>query len=123
MPSTTNFGCVGLPPVTSGAYLSPRKPTSLKRPFAAVRITNGGRSPLYSLSFIIATTAPIAGYTSPPPGLRPVCMRYVAVSWPKCGWVIDLITEKRLPHFASSGHHWCRVSPGTFVEIAFSPLL
>ena len=44
-PSTMNFGVFGLPPVTSGAYWSPRNPTSLKRPFAPVRITNGGRSP------------------------------------------------------------------------------
>ena len=122
-PSTTNFGWFGLPPVTSGAYWSPRKPTSLKRPFAPVRITNGGRSPEYVFDFIIATTAPIAGYTSPPPGLRPVCMRYVAVSWPKCGWVIVRMNEQRFAHLARFGHHSCTFMPGTTVSIALRPLL
>ena len=61
MPSTTKFAELGFPPVTSGAYRSPRKPPSLKRPFADVRITNGGKSPRYSFPFIIAITAPIAG--------------------------------------------------------------
>ena len=45
MPSTSNCFALARPPVTSGAYASPRKPTSEKRPFALVRITNGGSSP------------------------------------------------------------------------------
>jgi len=38
-------------------------------------------------------SAPSAGNVTPPPGLRPVCMRYVAVSCPKNGCVIERMIE------------------------------
>ena len=36
---------------------------------------------------------------------------------------MDRITEKRFPHFASSGHHSWMESPAALVGIAFRPLL
>ena len=93
MPSTAKRAELGRPPVTSGAASSPRKPTSLKRPLARVRITYGGRSPEYPPFFASETTAPIAGNTSPPPGSLPVCIRYAALSCPNCVWVIVRMTE------------------------------
>ena len=119
-PCTTNGVRLGSPPVANGAYLGPRSLDSEKRPCSSVSTTYGGmRSLPWARCFPLKneTTAPAPGKTSLPPGFRPVCTMYAAVSCALMPCVRLRMTEYLSACPARSGNSSQRARPSTVVAM------